>query len=178
MHRLGLVPLHEPGLPAAALEEHLDLLVGDAGEDRGVRDFKTVQVQDGQHRPVGDGVQKLVGVPRGGQGTGLRLAVPHHACGDEAGVIHHGPKGVGQGIAQLASLVDGAGGLRCGVAGDAAGEGKLAEQPLHPRLVLADVGVYLAVGAVQIVLGHHRVAPVAGTADVDHVQVISHNGPV
>ena len=117
-------------------------------------------------------------MPRGGQGAGLRLAVPHHAGGDEAGVVHHGAEGVGQGIAQLAPLVDGAGGLRCGVAGDAAGEGELAEQPLHPGLVLADVGVYLAVGAVQIVLGHHGVAPVAGAAEVDHVQVIFHNSPV
>ena len=178
VHLLRLVPLHKAGLPAAALEEHLGLLPRDAGEDGGVADLEAVQVEDGQHRPVGDGVQKLVGVPGGGQGAGLRLPVTHHAGGNQVRVVHHRPEGVGQGVAQLAPLVDGAGGLWGGVAGDAPGEGELAEQPLHARRVPADVGVDLTVRAVQVVLGHDGVAPVAGAGQIDHVQVIFDDGPV
>ena len=85
---------------------------------------------------------------------------------------------MGQGVAQLPALIDGAGGLGSGVAGNAAGEGELPEELFHALGVLADVRVDLAVGAVQIVLGHHGVAPVTGAGDVDHIQVIFHNGPV
>ena len=152
--------------------------MGDAGKNGGVGHLEAVQSEDGQHGSVGDGVEEFVGVPGGGQRRGLRLAVAHHAGGDEAGVVHDGAEGVGQGVAQFPALIDGAGGLRPSVAGDAAREGELAEQPLHAGGVLADVGVYLAVRAVQIVLGHDGVAAVAGAADVYHVQVIFDDGPV
>ena len=178
MHDHGVVPLHEAGLPAAALEEHLRLFVGDAGEDGGVGDLKAVEVEDGQHRAVRLGIEELVGVPGGGQGAGLCLAVAHHAGGDQVGVIHDRAKGVGQGVAQLAALIDGAGGLGGHVAGDAAGEGELLEQLLHALGVPADVGVDLRIGAVQVVLGHHGVTAVAGAGEVDHVQVILVDDPV
>ena len=70
---MGSSPLDEVRLPAAALEEALDLLVGDTGEDGGVADLVAVQVQDGQHGAIGDGVEELVGLPRGGQGGRSRL---------------------------------------------------------------------------------------------------------
>ena len=79
VHGHGVVALDKVGLPAAALEEALDLLVGDAGEDGGVADLIAVQVQDGQHGAIGDGVEELVGLPGGGQGAGLSLAVAHNA---------------------------------------------------------------------------------------------------
>ena len=178
VHLLGLVPLHKAGLPAAALEEHLGLLVGDAGEQGGVGELEAVEVENGQHRAVRDGVEELVGVPGGGQGGGLRFAVSHHTGGDEAGVVHDRPEGVGQGVAQFSPLVDGAGGVGGGLAGDPAGEGELPEQPLHTGGILADVGIDLAVRAVQIVLGHHGVSTVSGAGEIDHIQVIFDDGPV
>src|SRR5699024_1898484 len=96
------------------------------------------------------GVQELVGLPAGGQGAGFGLAVAHGDRGDQVGVVKHRAEGVGDGVAQLAALVDGTGGLRRNVAGDAAGEGKLLEQAAHALLVPADVGVDLGVGAVQV----------------------------
>ena len=51
------------------------------------------------------------------------------------------------------------------VAGNAAGEGELLEQLLHALLVLADVGIDLAVGAVQIGVGNQEVAAVAGAGE-------------
>ena len=141
--------------------------MGDAGEDGGVGGLEAVEVQDGEHRAVNDGVEELVGVPGGGQGAGLGLAVAHHAGGDEGGVIQHRAEGMGQGIAQLAPLIDGAGGLGGHVAGNAAGEGELLEELLHSLQILADVGVDLAVSTLQIGLGHHGVAPMARAGEVD-----------
>ena len=65
-----------------------------------------------------------------------------------------------------------------GLAGDPAGEGELPEQPLHTGGILADVGIDLAVRAVQIVLGHHGVSTVSGAGEIDHIQVIFDDGPV
>ena len=118
------------------------------------------------------GVKELIAVPGSGQRAGLGLAVAHHAGGDQVGVVKHRAEGVGQAVTQLAALIDGARDLRRHVAGDAAGEGELLEQLFHALLILADVGIDLAVGAVQPVLGHHCVAAVAGAGQIDHIQVI------
>ena len=150
----------------------LQLLVGHAAEHGGIADLVPVQVQDRQHGAVALGVQEFIGLPAGGQGAGLGLAVAHGDRGDQVGVIEHRAEGVGDGIAQLAALVDGTGGFRRDVAGDAAGEGKLLEQAAHALLVPADVGVDLGVGAVQVGVCHKEVAAVAGAGDQDHILVI------
>ena len=139
----------EVRLVAHALEEHLELLVGDAGEDGGVGDLVAVEVQDRQHDAVGLGVHELVGLPGGGERARLGLAVAHHGHGQQARVVHHGAVGVGERVAELATLVDGAGGLGRVVAGDAAGVGELAEELLEAGLVIGDVRADLAVGAVE-----------------------------
>ncbi len=64
------------------------------------------------------------------------------------------------------------------VRGDAAGEGELPEQPGHPRGVLGDGRVELAVGALQVGVRHHPRPAVAGPADVDDVQVLVPDHPV
>ncbi|CAM5598775.1 hypothetical protein SCYAM73S_07694 [Streptomyces cyaneofuscatus] len=79
-----------------------------------------------------DGVEELVGVPGRGERPSLRLAVADHAGDEEVRVVEGGAVGVGEGVAEFAALVDGAGGLRGDVAGHAAGEGELLEQPSHP----------------------------------------------
>ena len=68
--------------------------------------------------------------------------------------------------------------LRGDVAGDAAGEAELLEQPLHPLRVLADVRVDLAVGAFEVGVGDQRRAAVPRADDVDHVQVVALDDPV
>ena len=52
--------------------------------------------------------------------------------------------------------------------------GKLAK----PGLVLADLGIDLAVRALEIGIAHDGLAPVAGAGDVDHVEVIFHDDAV
>ena len=94
VHLLRVAALYEAGLPAAAPEEVLQLLPGNAGEDGGVVDLIPIEVEDGEHRPVPDGVEEFVAVPGGGQGAGLGLPVPHHAGGDEVGVVQHRAEGL------------------------------------------------------------------------------------
>ena len=63
VHGHGVAALHKVGLPAAAQEEALHLLAAHAGEDGGIGDLEAVEVQNGQHRAVGNGVDELVAVP-------------------------------------------------------------------------------------------------------------------
>ena len=63
MHDGGVLTLDEVRLPAAAAEEVLQLLMGDAGEERGICDLIAVEVQDREHCAVGLGVDELVEVP-------------------------------------------------------------------------------------------------------------------
>ena len=103
----------------------------------------------GSTAAVADRVEELVAVPAGGQRPGLGLAVADDAGDDQVGVVEGRAVGVRQGVAQLAAFVDRAGRLRRDVAGNAAGERELREEPLHACLVLADVGIDLAVGALR-----------------------------
>ena len=96
---------------------------------------------------VGDGVEEFVGVPGGGEGAGLGFAVADAAGDEEVGVVEGGSVGVGEGVAELAALVDGAGGLGGAVAADAAGEGELLEELEEAGFVLGLVGVDLGGGA-------------------------------
>src|SRR5579872_3978603 len=81
-------------------------------------------------------------------------------------------------IAQLAALVDGTGTLRRGVAGNATGKRKLNEELPQSGLILADVGIDLAVSAFEIRVAHYRRATVSRAGDVDHVEVVFLDDPV
>ena len=117
-------------------------------------------------------------MPARRQRPGLRLAVADHAGDDQVRVVERGAVGVRERVAQLAALVDRAGRLRRDVAGNAAGERELGEQPLHPLLVLGDVRVDLAVGALEVGVGDQAGPAVPRAGDVDHVQVVLLDHPV
>ena len=172
VHRLGLVPLDEVGPVAVALEERAELVALDAREQRGVGDLVAVEVQDREHGAVARGVHELVGVPARGERPGLGLAVPDDAARDQIGVVVDRAVGVHEGVAQLAALVDRTRGLGSHVAGDAAGEGELAEQPAKALFVVADVRVDLAVGALEVGVRHQPRATVPGAGYVDGVEVV------
>ena len=178
VHGHRLAALHEMRLPAAAGEEGFKLLVRDAGKDGGVGYLIAVQVQYGQHGAVRFGVDELVQVPARGKRACLGLAVANHGGRDQPRVVRHGAEGVREGVAQLAALVDGARGLRRHMAGYAAGEGELLEEPLHALPVAGDVRIDFLIAAVQPVLSDHGVAAVARAGDVYHVQAVLLDGPV
>ena len=124
-------------LVAVAAQQGVELGLGDPGQHGRVGDLVAVEVQDRQDRAVVDRVEELVGVPGRGQRPGLRLAVADHAGDQQIRVVEGGAVGVGEGVAELAALVDRARCLRRDMAGHAAGEGELPEQPGHARRVPA-----------------------------------------
>ena len=139
VHQRGIVSLDEVGRPAVAAQQLFQLLTGDPRENGRVGDLVAVEMQDRQHRAVGDGIEKLVGVPGRRQRPGLRLAVADDAGDDEIGIVEHGAERVTERIAELAALVDRTRTFRRRVAGDPARKRELQEQPSQPRFVLADV---------------------------------------
>ena len=96
----------------------------------------------------------------------------------EIGIVEHRAERMAERIAQLAALVDRARALRRCVAGNAAGKRELKKELPQPGLVLADVGIDLAVGALEVGVAHDGRAAVPGTGDVDHVEVVLLDDPV
>src|SRR5258708_16806243 len=124
-------------------------------------------MQEGEERAVGDGVEKFVAVPAGGQGTGLGLAVADHHEGNQVRVVVGRPVGVRDAVAELAALVDTARRFGGGVATDAPGKGKLPEEALQSRSVFSLFRIDLGVSSFQICLGQYSGRAVAGATDVD-----------
>ncbi len=60
---------------------------------------------------------------------------------------------MGNCITQFPTFMDGAGCFGSGVARNSTWEGELLEQPLYPLGVLGNVGVVLAIGALQVGVG-------------------------
>ena len=144
----------------------------DAREDGGIGDLVAVEMKDGQHGAVADGIEKFVGMPGGGERTGLGFAIAHHDGDDEVGIVEGRAEGVREAVAELAAFVDGAGSFRRAVAADAAGKRELAEELEHAGFVLALVGIDLRVVAFEIAVGEGGRRAVAGAGDVDHVEIV------
>ena len=178
MHFLRLIPFHKMGRPAAAAQELLQLLMLDAGQDGRVADLVAVEVQDRQHGPVGNGIEELVGMPRGRQGTRLRLAIADDAGNDQIGIVEHSPERMAERIAQLAALVDRARAFRRGVAGNSPGKGELDKELSQPSLILADIRIDFAVRAFEIGVAHDGRTAVPRAGDVNHVEVVFLDDPV
>src|SRR5207248_9934488 len=98
---------------------------------------------------IANGIEKLVGMPARGQRARLRFAVPDHATDHQVRIVEGGAVSVRNRVAQFAALVNGAGSLGRDVAGHASRKRELLEQSLHAFGVLGDVGVELAVRALE-----------------------------
>ena len=170
MQRLRVRPLDEVRLVPVADQQRLQLVQRDAGQHGRVRDLVAVQVEDVEDRAVVDRVQELVGMPGGGQRPGLGLAVADDARNDQVRVVERGPVGVRDRIAELSTLVDRPGRLRCRVAGNSIRKRELLEQLLHPLGVLGDVRIELAVGPLEVGMSNQTGPAVTGPCDQHHVQ--------
>src|SRR5438309_6591515 len=100
-------------------------------------------MQDGQHGAVACRVKEFVGMPTGGERSGLGLAVAHHATSDKIGIVENRTVSMRQRIAQFTAFMDGAGGLSSIVAGYASGERELVEQLSHAFFVPSHDGIRL-----------------------------------
>src|SRR5262245_20904309 len=87
VHALWITAFDEIRCVPIANEQRLQFFVTDTGQDGGVIDLVTVEVQNGQHSPVRNWVEELVTVPASGERTGLRLTVAYHYEGYQIGVV-------------------------------------------------------------------------------------------
>src|SRR6266516_2032104 len=78
MHAAWITAFHKIRCVAIPDEQRLQFLVTDAGQKRWVIDFVTVEVQDRQHRTIGNWVEKFIAMPARGKRPRFRLAVAHH----------------------------------------------------------------------------------------------------
>src|SRR5690606_892146 len=167
VHGVRVVARDHARFVAVAAQLGEQVLLGDARRYGRSGDLVAVEVQDRQDRAVAHRVEEADRLPAPGQRPGLGLAVADDGGDHQVGVVEGRAEGVGERVAEFAALVDGAGRLRGGVAGDAAGEGELAEQAAHALGVPADVGVDLGVDAVQPCRGDGR-GPAVPVADDPH----------
>ena len=91
MHQPGFMTLDEIGRPPVAAET-FQFLAGDAGEQGRVGNLVAVEMQDRQHRAVGDRIEKFVGMPCRGEGSGFRLAIADDTGDDQARIVEHRPE--------------------------------------------------------------------------------------
>jgi hypothetical protein len=80
---------------------------------------------------IARGIEELVGVPTGGEGTSFRLAVTDDATDDQIWIVEGRSIRMCQRIAKLAAFVNGAGGFRRYMTGNSIGPGKLTKQPVQ-----------------------------------------------
>src|ERR1700690_1473361 len=62
--------------------------------------------------------------------------------------------------------------------GNSSGKRELEKELPKPCLILADVGINLAVGAFKVSVTDHSRPPMPGTGNVNHVEVIFFDDPV
>ena len=172
VHVHRIVAFHEIGLPAAAVEETFHFVVRDARKDGRVVDLIAVQVKDRQNGAVGCGVQEFIGVPGGSERACFRFAVADRDGGNKVGVVENGTERVGDGVAEFAAFVDGAGRFGGNVTGNSAGEGELFAQFFHAFIILSDVGINFAVSSFQVRIGDEEIPAVSRTGQQDHIEII------
>src|ERR1035438_2007884 len=78
----------------------------DAGQHGWVANLVAIEVQDRQHGSVGNWVQKLVGLPCGGQRPRFRFAVADNARDDQTGIVECRPESMADRIPQFAAFVN------------------------------------------------------------------------
>jgi hypothetical protein len=110
-------------------------------------------------------------MPAGRKRAGFCLPVADDAANQQLGIVEYRAMGVHERVAQLAALVDRAWRLGSYVTGDAPRKGELPKQAPQTLLVVADVRVDLAVGALEIGVGDQPRASMAGTGHEDDVQI-------
>ena len=158
--------------------ERAKLILADARKNGGVRDLVPVEVENRQHNAVVLRVDEFVRVPARRERARLGFAVAHDREGDLIGVVEHRTVRVRERVAELAALVNRAGGFGGDVRGDAAGERELREQLREAALVLRDRGVGLGVGAFEVARGHESRAAVTGARHVKRVEAALFNRAV
>src|SRR5579885_2814393 len=112
MHGFRLVTFDPIGLVAHPSKKLTELVVADASEYGGIVDLVAVEMENRQHRPVADRIEKLVGMPACSKRLRLGFSIAHDAAEQQIGIIKRRAVRMGNGVAQLAAFVDWARSLR------------------------------------------------------------------
>ena len=134
---------------AHATEELVALTVGNTSKNGWVSNLVAVEVQDWENNTIGQWVHKLVGLPRSCKWAGLCLAVADNSNCKQGWVVQNSAVCVGQSVAQLAALVDGAWGFRCIVGRNSARIREAAEELLKTLFIVSDKWIGLTIRAVK-----------------------------
>src|SRR5271157_1415142 len=150
VHALGIGALYEVRSPAVSCQQAFQLLVRNARQQSGVINLVSVQVQDGENRPVPNGVEKLANVPGSCQWPCFRLPVSDHRSHDQLRIVEGSAAGMREYVSQFAAFVDGPGSFGGAMAADAAGKRELLEELAETFFVFTLFRVDLRVGSFQI----------------------------
>ena len=104
----------------------------DPTEDARVGDLVAVQMQNRQDRTIANGIQELVDMPTGGQGSGFRFTIAHAGDGDQLRVVKNRSARMGEDIAELSALMDRTRHLSCAVTADMSWKRKHLEKLSQP----------------------------------------------
>src|SRR4051812_5623712 len=128
-------------------------------------------MQDGQNRSIANRIQEFIGMPTGGQRSGLGFAITDHTGSNQIRIIKDRAKSMSQGIAQLTALVNGTGSFGRDVAGNAAGKRELFEELPHAVFILGNIGIEFAIGAFKIRVGHKSWSTVTRAGNINDIKL-------
>src|ERR1700692_2115280 len=111
-------------------------------------------MEDGEHSAITRGIQKLIGVPTGGQRAGFRFAVPHDAADQQIWIVEGGAIRVSNGVSELAAFVNRTRSFGSDMARNSARKRKLLEQASESVFRLRNAGIKLAVSSFQVSVGN------------------------
>ena len=166
-----IVAAHETDLVAMPFDQGAHVVVGHASHHGGIGDLVAVEMQDRQHRAIARRVQEGDALPAAGQRGGFCLAVADHRRDQQIGVVEGRAEGMAQHIPKLAAFMDRSRGRNADVTGNAARGGELAKEGAHARFVFGDGGIDFGIGSFQIDLRHDRRPAVAGSGEVDGIDI-------
>src|SRR5277367_1246569 len=178
MHALGFVTLDKVWFVAISGEQMSQFFITETPKHGRICDLVAIQMQDGQYRTVPSRIEKLIGMPTGGQRTGFGLTVSDNAAGQQIRIIENRPIGMRDGVPQFPAFVNRPWSLRRSVAWDSPGKRELLKQFAHPLFVLLNVRIELSVSALEIGSGYDAWTAMAGSGDIDHIQVVLLDDPI
>ena len=110
------------------MEEIFEFFVGDAGENSRIGNLPPIEMENGEHGTIGDGIEKLVRVPGGSERGGFGFAIADDAGNDEIGIVKGGAVRMQQRVAEFAAFIDRSGNIGSIMRGNAVGPGELAKE--------------------------------------------------
>jgi hypothetical protein len=99
VHGLGFMAFHEVWIVSIPREELREFGVGEPGQNRGICNFVSVQMQNGKNGAIARRIQEFVGVPACRERARFGFSISDHATDQKVRIVVCGSVGVGNRIA-------------------------------------------------------------------------------